>query len=180
MAKATHDKQEGNEMIIRKAYPAEFSLLGELTVDVYARLPGMPSVVEQPDYYGLLRDVAMRAHNPANSVFTAVSDSGELLGTVNFFADMSQYGSDGAASSISNAAGIRYLAVKLERRGGGIGRSQRFGGESRQSSISPRRQLASRWSARLVPSRVDSDQCSQLRISTQHCLLNPPIDCSLS
>ena len=111
---------------IRKAYPAEFSLLGELTVDVdvYARLPGMPSVIEQQDYYGLLRDVAMRAHNPANSVFTAVSDSGELLGTVNFFADMSQYGSDRAASSIPNAAGIRYLAVKPERRGSGIGRSQ--------------------------------------------------------
>jgi len=83
----------------------------------------MPSVVEQPDYYGLLRDVAMRAHNPANSVFTAVSDSGELLGTVNFFADMSQYGSERAGSLISNAAGIRYLAVKPERRGGGIGRS---------------------------------------------------------
>src|ERR1700730_10558561 len=108
MAKATHDKQEGKKMIIRKAYPAEFSLLGELTVDVYARLPGMPGVVEQPDYYGLLRDVAMRAHNPANTVFTAVSDSGELLGTVNFFADMSQYGSDRAACSISNTAGIRY------------------------------------------------------------------------
>jgi hypothetical protein len=30
------------------------------------------------------------------------------------------------------------------------------------------------------PSRVDSDQCSQLRNSTQHFLLNPPIDCSLS
>jgi hypothetical protein len=42
---------------IRKACPAEFSLLGELTVDVYASLPEMPSVVEQPGYYGLLRDV---------------------------------------------------------------------------------------------------------------------------
>jgi predicted N-acetyltransferase YhbS len=30
---------------------------------------------------------------------------------------------DRAASSISNAAGIRYLAVKPERRGAGIGRS---------------------------------------------------------
>ena len=39
---------------------------------------------------------------------------------------------------------------------------------------------ASRWSARLVPSRVDSDQCSQLRNSTQHCLLKPPLDSSLS
>jgi hypothetical protein len=35
---------------------------------------------------------AMRAHNSANSVFVAVSDSGELLGTVNFFANLSQYG----------------------------------------------------------------------------------------
>ncbi len=106
---------------IRDANPTEFSLLGELTVDVYSSLRGMPSVGEQPDYYGVLRDVARRAHPPATRVFTAVSDSGELLGTVNFFADMRQYGS--AASSISNAAGIRYLAVKPERRGSGIGRS---------------------------------------------------------
>jgi GNAT superfamily N-acetyltransferase len=108
---------------IREANPAEYSLLGNLTVDVYASLSSMPSVREQPDYYGVLRDVAKRAHPPATSVFTAVSDCGELLGTVNFFADMREYGSDEAASLISNAAGIRYLAVKPERRGFGIGRA---------------------------------------------------------
>jgi GNAT superfamily N-acetyltransferase len=108
---------------IRKAHPSEFSVLGELTVDVYASLPGMPAVAEQADYYGVLRDVAKRARTPATSVFAAVSDCGELLGTVNFFADMRHYGSDGVASSISNAAGMRYLAVKPERRGGGIGRT---------------------------------------------------------
>ena len=108
---------------IRKAHPTEFSLLGDLTVDVYASLPGMPAVAEQADYYGVLRDVEKRAHTPATSVFTAVSDSGELLGTINFFADMRHYGSGGTANSISNAAGIRYLAVKPERRGCGIGRS---------------------------------------------------------
>ncbi len=109
------------EYSIREADPAEFSLLGELTVNVYASLSGMPSVGEQPDYYEVLRDVARRAHPPAARVFTAVSDSGELLGTVNFFADMREYGS--AASSVANAAGIRYLAVKPECRGSGIGRS---------------------------------------------------------
>jgi ribosomal protein S18 acetylase RimI-like enzyme len=83
----------------------------------------MPCIGEQPDYYGVLRDVARRAQIPATSVFTAVSDSGELLGTVNFFSDMRQYGSDEATRSFSNAAGIRYLAVKPERRGDGIGRS---------------------------------------------------------
>jgi hypothetical protein len=93
-----------SEYTIRKASPAEFSLLGQLTVDVYASLPGMPSIVEQPDYYGVLRDVAKRARNPAISVFTAASESGELLGTVNFFADMKHYGSAGAASSISNCS----------------------------------------------------------------------------
>jgi GNAT superfamily N-acetyltransferase len=108
---------------IRKAHPTEFSVLGDLTVDVYASLPGMPAVAEQADYYGVLRDVEKRAHTPATSVFTAVSDSGEVLGTVNFFTDMRQYGSGGAANSISNAAGIRYLVVKPERRGCGIGRS---------------------------------------------------------
>jgi len=108
---------------IREANPDDFSLLGELTVEVYASLPGMPSVSEQPDYYGVLRDVARRAQAPATRVFTAVNDSGELLGTINFFADMRQYGSDEVTRSISNAAGIRYLAVKPERRGSGIGRS---------------------------------------------------------
>jgi GNAT superfamily N-acetyltransferase len=108
---------------IREANPGDFLLLGELTVEAYASLPGMPSVDEQPDYYCVLRDVARRAQSPATRIFAAVSDSGELLGTVNFFADMRQYGSDQAASSISNAAGIRYLAVKPERRGSGIGRS---------------------------------------------------------
>jgi hypothetical protein len=47
-------------------------------------------------------------------------------------------------------------------------------GEARQSSTS------SRWSARLVPSRVDCNQCSQLRNSTQHFRLKPPLDSSLS
>jgi len=111
------------EFNIRKAYPIEFSPLGELIADVYEGLPGMPGVVEQRDYYAVLRDVATRARNPANSVFVAARKSGELMGSVDFINDMKEYGARGAASTISNAAGIRYLAVKSEFRGNGIGRS---------------------------------------------------------
>lgn len=111
------------EYSIRQAHLAEFSLLGQLTVDAYASLLGMPTPAEQPDYYELLRDVGRRAHNPAISIFVAVSNSGELLGSVDFIADMKQYGSAGAANSIADAAGIRLLAVKPECRGRGIGRS---------------------------------------------------------
>ena len=107
---------------IRNANPADYSLVGQLVVDVYGSLPGMPGVLEQPDYYGVLRDVAKRARNPVISVFVAASKS-EVLGSVDFIADMTQYGSGGAAGSITNAAGVRYLAVKPEFRGNGIGRS---------------------------------------------------------
>ena len=111
------------EYCIRNAEPDEYPQLGELTVGVYASLVGMPTVAEQPDYYEVLRDVGKRAANPAIDVFAAVSDSGEVLGSVDFIADMKQYGSAGRATSISNAAGIRYLAVKPACRGKSIGRT---------------------------------------------------------
>lgn len=108
---------------IRRAHPGEFSRLGQLTVDVYASLPGMPKVDEQPDYYEMLLDVAKRAGNSAISIFAAVSDSGDLLGSVDFIDDMRQYGSGGTASNISDAAGIRLLAVAPECRGKGVGKA---------------------------------------------------------
>lgn len=108
---------------IRNVRPEEFSRLGQLTVEVYASLPGMPKVDEQPDYYGMLRDVAARVGKSALSVFAAVGDSGELLGSVDFIDDMKQYGSGGTASTIANAAGIRLLAVAPECRGQGIGKA---------------------------------------------------------
>ena len=111
------------EFSIRNASPIEFSLLGELIVNVYASLPGMPGIIEQPDYYAVLRNVARRADNPANCVFLAAGNRGELMGSVDFISDMKEYGARGAASAILNAAGIRYLAVKSEFRGNGIGRS---------------------------------------------------------
>ena len=112
-----------HEYGIRAAYPIEFSTLGELIVNAYASLPGMPGVVEQPDYYAVLRDVAKRASNPAIGVFVAASGMGELLGSVDFISDVKEYGARGYASTVWNAAGIRFLAVQSDARGNGIGRS---------------------------------------------------------
>lgn len=108
---------------IRKALPEEFSRLGQMTVAVYADLPGMPSVAEQPEYYSMLLDVAKRDSNPAISIFAALSAAGELLGSVDFIDDMKQYGSGGAACNLSEAAGIRLLAVRPEFRGMGLGKA---------------------------------------------------------
>lgn len=101
---------------IRQAQPAEFSALGSLVADVYASLSGMPTGEEQPEYYAMLRDVEKRARNPSICVFAAAGDFGELLGCVDFINDMKQYGSGGTVSQISDAAGIRLLAVRPECR----------------------------------------------------------------
>ena len=106
---------------IRPARPDEYTTLGQLAVDVYASLPGMPSIEDQPEYYGMLANVARRASNPAFRVLAAVDESGELLGCVDFITDMAHYGSGGTAGQIPNAAGIRLLAVRPECRSHGVG-----------------------------------------------------------
>ncbi len=108
---------------IRRARPGEFEALGRLVAGVYASLPGMPGAGEQPDYYAMLLDVARRASVPALRILAAVGESGDLLGCVDFIADMAHYGSGGSASAISDAAGIRLLAVAPAARGDGIGKA---------------------------------------------------------
>lgn len=108
---------------IREARPEEFSRVGELVASAYASLPGMPSPDEQPEYYRMLRDVAKRASNSSIHVFAAVSDSGEVLGSVDFIDDMKQYGSGGTAGSIPDAVGVRLLAVGPGYRGLGLGKA---------------------------------------------------------
>lgn len=108
---------------VRQARPEEYARLGVLTVDAYASLPGMPKPLDQPDYYDRLLDVAKRAENPAITIFAAVGDSGELLGSVDFIADATQYGSGGTAGEVPDAAGIRLLAVRPESRGSGVGKA---------------------------------------------------------
>ncbi len=111
------------DFTIRQARADEYAALGKLLVSAYAALPGMPSPAEQPDYYAMLENVAARAAKPALRVFVAADATGHLLGSVDFIDDMAQYGSGGTASTVTNAVGIRLLAVDNAARGQGVGKA---------------------------------------------------------
>ena len=111
------------DFVIRQARADEYAALGKLLVAAYAALPGMPSPRQQPDYYAMLENVAARAAKPALRVFVATDAAGHLLGSVDFIDDMAQYGSGGTASSVTNAVGIRLLAVNHAARGKGVGKA---------------------------------------------------------
>jgi ribosomal protein S18 acetylase RimI-like enzyme len=108
---------------IRPARPEEYGKLGTMLVSAYAALPGMPSPAEVPDYYDRLANVAGRTALPGLTVFIAESDNGRLAASIDFIADMSQYGYDGPVSKLTDAAAIRLLAVDDAFRGKGIGRT---------------------------------------------------------
>jgi GNAT superfamily N-acetyltransferase len=107
---------------IRPVRPQEYDALGRLLVKAYAGLPGMPPPDEQPDYYAMLADVAGRAARPALTVFVATTETGELLGSIDFIDDMRHYGSGGTAATVTDAAGVRLLAVDGAYRGRGAGK----------------------------------------------------------
>jgi len=109
--------------VIRPAQPEEYEALGRLLVKAYAALPGMPQPDEQPDYYAMLANVSARVAKPALTVFVATGDAGTLCGSVDFIDDMTQYGSGGTASTVTDAVGIRLLAVDDAFRGKGIGKA---------------------------------------------------------
>lgn len=108
---------------IRRIDPEEFSQIGQLAVQAYSSLAGMPRLDEQPEYYGRLRDVATRASNPAITVYVAIDEAGKLLGCVDFIDDMKHYASGGTANTVVDAAGVRLLAVERNARGAGIGKA---------------------------------------------------------
>jgi GNAT superfamily N-acetyltransferase len=110
-------------LAIRPARAEEYEPLGKLLVKAYVALPGMPQPDEQPDYYAMLANVAARAAKPALTVFVATGDAGTLCGSVDFIDDMRQYGSGGPASRVTDAVGIRLLAVDDAFRGRGIGKA---------------------------------------------------------
>jgi GNAT superfamily N-acetyltransferase len=111
------------EYTVRRADPNEYETLGRLTVQIYERLPGMPSAADQPDYYSMLHDVEARAGTPTIDIFVAATPRNELLGGVTFIGDMKFYGSGDTASTNADGSGIRLLAVKPEARGFGVGRA---------------------------------------------------------
>ena len=108
---------------IRQARSGEHAALGRMLVSAYAALPGMPTVDDQPDYYATLADVAGRASKPSWTIFVAAGPAGELLGSIDFIADMQHYGSGGSAGTIADAAGVRFLAVNDAHRGTGAGKA---------------------------------------------------------
>ncbi|MDE2234854.1 MAG: GNAT family N-acetyltransferase [Gammaproteobacteria bacterium] len=108
---------------VRQARPEEYPSLGKLIAEVYAGIPGFPGPDRQPEYFKMLREVGKRAANTAIRVFTAVSDSSELLGSVDFIQDMRDYGSAGTAASVPDTSGIRLLAVSPAARGMGVGKA---------------------------------------------------------
>jgi GNAT superfamily N-acetyltransferase len=110
-------------MSIRRCRPDEYASIGRLIVSAYAGLKGMPQPDEQPYYYAMLEDVGRRDRNPAISVFLAVSEYDEPIGSIDFIDDMTQYGSGGSAGGVRNAVGIRLLAVRPEWRGYGVGKA---------------------------------------------------------
>jgi GNAT superfamily N-acetyltransferase len=109
-------------IVIRPARGDEHAALGQILVRAFAALPGMPTIDEQPDYYAAMNDVAARAAEPARTIFVAAGSSGELLGSVDFIADMRYYGAE-AAKTIADAAGVRFLAVNGAHRGKGAGKA---------------------------------------------------------
>lgn len=111
------------DFVIRQARADEYAALGKLLVAAYAALPGMPSPREQPDYYAMLDNVAARTAKPALTVFIAADEAGRQLGSVDFIDDMAQYGSGGTAATVTNAVGIRLLAVGDAARGKGVGKA---------------------------------------------------------
>jgi GNAT superfamily N-acetyltransferase len=110
-------------LTIRPARPQDHNALGKMLVSAYVALPGMPSPSEQPDYYAMLADVAARSRKLALTVFVAADPAGKLLGSIDFIDDMTQYGSGGTASTVTDAAGVRLLAVDAAARGKGVGKA---------------------------------------------------------
>ncbi|MEU2879113.1 GNAT family N-acetyltransferase [Streptomyces sp. NPDC007070] len=101
------------DIVVRRAEPAEYEVVGEITAQAYLR-DGLLDFGEDDEYLGELRDVARRA--AAAEVLVAVRD-GDVLGGVAFVP------SGGPMADIAGPgeAEIRMLAVDHAARGRGVG-----------------------------------------------------------
>lgn len=116
------DKLTSSPVNIREMLPQESEPLGQLMLEVYSKLDGMPSPKEQPAYYDMLANIGDFSNKKGAKVLVAVSEDNDLLGGVVYFGDMSEYGSGGTATRERNASGIRLLGVAEKARGLGIGK----------------------------------------------------------
>ncbi len=108
---------------IRDLRAEEFEPLGRLMVAVYAALDGFPKPDEQPRYYEMLANIGRFTERKHARVLVAHTATDELAGGVVYFGDMAEYGSGGSATRITNASGIRLLAVDPRFRGMGVGKA---------------------------------------------------------
>lgn len=107
---------------IRAARADEHAAVGQLMVTVYSALADFPTPQQQPRYYDMLANIGQMTTRPGVQLLVAEAD-GELLGAVVYFADMAQYGSGGIATTLTDAAGFRLLAVSPAAQGRGVGRA---------------------------------------------------------
>ncbi len=112
-----------DNIIIRDIQKSEYVSLGQLMIDVYSKLEGFPTQEEQPDYYLTLQNIGHFSEKKDARVLVAISEEGQLLGGIIYFADMTQYGSKGIATSLKNTSGIRLLGVGRESRKQGVGKA---------------------------------------------------------
>jgi GNAT superfamily N-acetyltransferase len=107
---------------IRNADPGEFEEIGKLMVQVYSKLEGFPTAIEQPNYYKMLATIGALTTNPQTELLVAATEENKIMGAVVYFGDMQYYGSGGTATKEQDAAGFRLLAVDPLSRGKGIGK----------------------------------------------------------
>lgn len=104
---------------VRDARIDEYPALGQLMVEVYGQLPGFLSPQEQPAYYAMLADMGAFARLKRTRLLVAELD-GAIQGGVVYFGDMSQYAP--MTRRLTDACGMRLLAVRDAARGLGLGR----------------------------------------------------------
>jgi ribosomal protein S18 acetylase RimI-like enzyme len=108
----------GSSVVIREATPADFGVIGELTVAAYA--PVHPAE-HDTDYLDEMRDVA--AWTRVGTVYVAEDRStGEITGAVRYVPGP-EAGPPFAERERDGEAGFRMLAVAPEAQGRGIGRA---------------------------------------------------------
>lgn len=113
---------ENQQYSIREAKPAEYKAVGEVMTEVYSQLDGFPKPEEQPAYYELLANISRLTEKPKVRLLIAISQSGDIHGTVVYFGDMAHYGSGGIATQAKNTGAFRLLAVASEARGQSLGK----------------------------------------------------------
>ncbi|KXX67247.1 GNAT family N-acetyltransferase [Flammeovirga sp. SJP92] len=110
-----------NKIVIREAKKSEYLSIGKMMVEVYAALKDFPQKEEMPEYYEMLSNVGDLTEKEHVSIHVALEND-QIAGAVVFVKEMSDYGSEGTATTVMNACGFRLLAVSHQHQGKGIGK----------------------------------------------------------